>query len=158
MERQKIVRAITEVVGAQAADADTKELDSLVEIRRWSESCFEFEHFSDLELLEAIKAVHTRPDERSDDSEVVESLRCARERRQDVKNVWWNWTHQPPKPELADALWAVLKDKIERAATGNGPMPQLAGVVEDAYDTAQRFSRGTWLIGLADDAQPDGVD
>lgn len=154
-ERQKIVRAIAEVVSAQAADADINELDSLVEIRRWSESCFEFEHFSDLELLEAIKAVHTKPDERPDDEGIVASLRLAREKRQDVKSVWWNWTHQPRKPDLADALWAVLKDKIERAATGNGPMPELAALVEDAYNTAQRFSRGSWLIGLSDDAQHD---
>jgi len=154
-ERQKVVRAIAEVVRAQAADADTKELDSLVEIRRWSESCFEFEHFSDLELFEAIKAVHTKPDERPDDKAIVASLRIAREKRQDVKDVWWNWAHQPSKPLLADALWAVLKGKIERAATGNGPMPQLAALVEDAYNTAQRFSRGSWLIGLSDDAQPE---
>ncbi len=57
-ERQKIVDEMVAVVRAQGVDPNRDDLESLVEVSTWNERCFEFEHFSDSELAEAVLAVH----------------------------------------------------------------------------------------------------
>jgi hypothetical protein len=152
--RGAVVATISEVVQTQAPDADLHHLDSLIEIRRWKARCFEYAHFTDAELLDAITTVHTRPDARPSDPELLELIARARARGHDLKNVWWNWKYKPPKPDLADALWPALRAKIDAAMDDAGEMPQVAELVQDAYSRAQRFSRGSWSLGLTPARDP----
>ena len=39
--------------------ANPGELEELIQLRTWSESCYEFAHFTDEELADGIMAVHT---------------------------------------------------------------------------------------------------
>ena len=146
--RKALVATISEVVRAQGPDADLQRLDSFVQIRRWSEHCFEFAHFSDDELFDAITSVHTRPAARPSDIALRASITEVRARGRDLKDVWRDWSFKPAKPDLAEALWPALRAKIDDGLDGAGAMPHVAEVVREAYSLAQRFSRGTWVLGL----------
>lgn len=146
--RKALVATISEVVRAQGPDADAQQLDSFIQIRRWSERCFEFAHFSDDELLKAITSVHTKPEARPGDTALRASIAEARARGRDLKDVWRDWSFKPSKLDLADALWPALRAKIDAGLDDARRMPQVAEVVREAYSLAQRFSRGTWILGL----------
>ena len=67
--------------------ANPAELDELVRIGTWSESCYAFAHFTDDELADGIMAVHTTIDCRTRD-ELVAALAWWRGRGEDIKRVW----------------------------------------------------------------------
>jgi hypothetical protein len=48
-QRRKIVDEIVAVVRAQGVEPDRAEIESLIEVTTWTEGCFEFEHFTDVE-------------------------------------------------------------------------------------------------------------
>lgn len=150
-ERQKVVKAIVDVVTTQRDDAETMHLDSLVELRAWTDGTFEFSHYTDAELLDAITTVHTDPAARPGDAELREKIAYSRSRGHDLKAVWHSWAHQPAKPELADALWPVLRRKIESALANGEHLPELAAAVYDAHSRARMNSQGSWVIGRRDE-------
>ena len=112
------IRANLSAKGVKAADTD---LEELVDLRTWDESCYEFAHFTDDELVDAIDKVHhTRNGWSRED--LLGALRYWRDRRKDVKEVWergkWDdqlkrpvdaWEYQVSKTMLAEAPWPVLK-------------------------------------------------
>jgi hypothetical protein len=58
--RNKIIEEIKAVLKAQGVTAaNPGELEELIQIRTWDESCYEFAHFTDEELADGIMAVHT---------------------------------------------------------------------------------------------------
>jgi hypothetical protein len=151
--RTAILNEIKAVLAAQGVTrANPAELDELVEIRTWSESCYEFAHFTDDELADGIMAVHHTIDGWTRD-ELVAALRYWRDRGTDIKRVWesgrWvdqqqrpsgRWEHEVSKPDLALALWPVLEAKIQRRQIdAEAPTPPIASVVYEAYLIAQRW-------------------
>ena len=50
---------------------------------------------------------------------------------------------------LAEDLWPALQDKIDQAQSAQHDLPQIAQVAIDAYYDAQRYARGTFVLGLA---------
>lgn len=151
--RGKIMHEIREVVVAQGAAIDDAELENLVEIRTWDESCYEFAHFGDDELAEAIMEVHSTREGLSRE-ELVARLAATRGRRKDIKEVWSRWPYQVSKTELAEVLWPRLKVKIERVRSGvPEPVPQIAQVLEQTYLTAQRWRYNTYVMRVP--ADPD---
>jgi hypothetical protein len=150
-ERGKVVKAIVDVVSTQRPDADTQELDSLVELRTWSGRTFEFTHFTDAELLTAITTVHTDPTARPGDVQLLTAIAHARSRGHDLKSVWHGWAHSPRKPELVDALWPILRTKIQESLGTGQPLPELAAAVHAAYGRARINSQGSWVIDIRKD-------
>ncbi len=150
-ERQKVVGAIVEVVTTQHDDVDTEHLDSLVEMRAWTGGTFEFTHFTDAELLEAITTVHTDPAARPSDNDLLTQIRHSRNRGHDLKAVWHGWAHKPPKPDLADALWPALRRKIHTALATGEDLPELAAAVHAAHGRARINSQHSWVIGVRRD-------
>jgi hypothetical protein len=149
-ERLKIVEEIQEVVKAQAADADIGVVDELVEVRRWRGGrCFELEHFNNDELLDALSSAHGNSATWPGVDAVMDRLTAARTRRYDIKYVWHDWRPEPSKVRLAEDLWPVLREKIDRAQSGSVELPQIAQIAINAYYEAQRYARGTWVLGLA---------
>ena len=96
----------------------------------------------------------------ADHEELLGALAYWRRLKKDIKEVWergkWDdqlkrpvdpWEYQVQKPKLAEALWPVLKAKIEAAQTDpNAPVPQIAQVIMDALLIAQRWRHKSFVL------------
>jgi hypothetical protein len=78
------IRANLRVKSVEAADS---ELEELVDLRTWDASCYEFAHFDDGELADAIEMVHETRNDWSRE-ELIEALRYWRDQNKDIKEVW----------------------------------------------------------------------
>lgn len=151
--RTDILNEIRAVLKAQGVtSANPADLGELVRIHTWSESCYEFAHFTDDELADGITAVHDDINGWTRD-QLVEALAYWREKKKDIKRVWesgrWDeqsqtivdkWSYDVSKTKLAEVLWPTLKDKIDQCrADAEAPVPEIVEVVEDAYHLAQRW-------------------
>lgn len=151
--RTAILNEIKAVLKAQGVtEANPDDLSKLVKIHTWSQSCYEFAHFTDDELADAIMAMHTTVNGWTRD-QLVAALADWRRRGKDIKRVWesgrWDgqqsaptgrWDYEVSKTELAKALWPVLEAKIERCRTDpTAPIPEIAEVIQDAYLIAQQW-------------------
>lgn len=108
----------------------------IVEIRTWGKLPFEFAHFTDAELADAILAVAQTPHPRGR-GQLLSDLRRQRGRSApDVSKVY-RW-HQSglSKPILADALWRVLERKIQTALDRGTPGPPVLRACIRAYEMA----------------------
>jgi hypothetical protein len=167
--RTAMLGEIKAVLKAQGVtSANPAELGELVRIRTWSESCYEFAHFTDDELADAIVAVHDDINGWTRD-ELIEALRYWRDMKKDIKRVWksgrWDeqqqrptgeWEYDVSKIELAKALWPTLKAKIDRCRTdATAPIPEIVDFVQDAYHLAQRWRYLSF--GLSEDPGSSGV-
>lgn len=153
--RALIMDEIKDVLKAQGAETvDQSDLDELVEIRTWSESCYEFTHFTDDELADGIMEVHTTINGLSR-SELVQALGKERGRRRDIRQVWSQWRYEPSKVKLAHALWPALEQKIERAKIDHdAEPPAIAVAVNDAYRIAQRWRYVSFVLSEDTPAAP----
>lgn len=153
--RNKIIEEIKAVLKAQGVTAaNPVELDELIQIRTWPESCYEFAHFTDEELADGIMAVHTTINGLSRE-QLVQAIATERARRKDIKEVWSQWEHQPGKPELAEALWPTLEAKIQlRKIDAGAPVPPIAEVIWDAYLTAQGWRYSSYLLSEEPRTEP----
>ena len=145
-QRQLIVNEIKGVLKAQGAVTSDHELEQLVQIRPWSDACYELAHFTDEELASAIGAVHSTHGGLTIE-ELAQSIAETRRRRKDIKEVWNRWEYKVSKVDLAHALWPILRTKIEQAlADEKLPMPEIADVVAVGYRIAQRWRYPTFVI------------
>jgi hypothetical protein len=145
-QRQKIIDEIVAVLRAQGVDPNRGDLESLVDVSTWSEPCFEFEHFSNSELADALLAVH--PDCGGlDHAGLEEALAQQRAHGQDIKNVWKRWRRGPSKTALAEALWPALRDRLDVAATDSSVQPPpIAMRLLAAFRQAMRRPRGRFVL------------
>jgi hypothetical protein len=146
--RGKITSEIKSVLRAQGVmNANPSEIAELVKIHTWSAPCYEFAHFTDEELADGIMAVHTTINGLTRD-QLVEAIATERRRHKDIKEVWSLWVPKPSKVELARALWPTLERKIQqRLADDNAPVPEIAGVIWEAYIVAQRWRYPSFVLG-----------
>ena len=84
---------------------------------------------------------------------LVHRISVIRARGSDVKDVWDTaWAPKPTKLALAEALWPILKKKIDDARwSETEEIPRVAEVVHEAYLLAQESTYGTYVIRAADD-------
>lgn len=166
-EKAKILDEIRDVLKVQGVTRPKpEELNELVEIRTWDESCYEFAHFTDEELadglIEACPAINGWTQD-----ELVAALGYWRGRKTDIKRVWtsgrWDeasrrmtgkWTPEPSKVRLAEALWPTLLRKIHLIkTTEDAPVPPIVAVINDAYHLAQQWRYLSYLLTeVPDDA------
>jgi hypothetical protein len=153
--RNKIIEEIKAVLKAQGVTAaNPGELEELIQIKTWDESCYEFAHFTDEELADGIMAVHTTINGLSRE-QLIQAIATERARRKDIKEVWSQWEYQPGKPELAEALWPILDAKIQlRKIDADAPTPPIAEVIWDAYLTAQEWHYGSYLLSEKPQTEP----
>lgn len=149
-QRRKIIREIEKVVAAQGASLAAEDLETLVEVRTWPHRCFEFAHFTDRELATAMMKVH-RTRSGLGRSALVDRIATIRASGRDIKFVWdARWTPKPAKPALAEALWPILKKKIDDARWSETiEIPAVAEVVHEAYLLAQQSTPGIYVIRAA---------
>lgn len=145
-EREKMINEIAAVVRAQGVEPERDDLDSLIRIETWSQSCFEFAHFDDEELASAIEAVHRDCNGLAHD-ELVLALGRHREHGQDIKKVWTTWRRAPSKRDLAQQLWPHLERKIAAAETGRtAAFPEVVLRIDMAYQDAGDRPAGRWVL------------
>ncbi|MGW3959124.1 hypothetical protein ACWED2_04830 [Amycolatopsis sp. NPDC005003] len=157
--REDIVDEIRSVLRAQGAKTTEEELGLLVEVRTWSASCYEFAHFDDDELADALMAVHETVNGLTRD-ELIRDFAKLRERsrkghqRVDIKHVWSRWSYEPSKVALAEQLWLALKRKIDRCrAEEDAPVPEIVEVVLRAHATAQQWRYESFVLTAAEDPE-----
>jgi hypothetical protein len=142
------------------AHPNPDDLNELVNIRVWQESCYEFEHFTDEELADGIITSHQDIDGWSRE-ELVGALSYWRAERQDIESVWmigrWDertgrmtgkWANEVNKSVLAlFGLWPTLERKIKQLKAGAEiPTPPIVQVVNDAYQQAQRRRQPSFIL------------
>jgi hypothetical protein len=150
--RKGILDEIKSVLSAQEARTTDKELGELLHIQTWSASCYEFAHFENEELADALMAVHKTVNGMTRD-ELIIALQKLRDRskngheRVDIKQVWGQWAYEPSKVELARELWSTLERKIQRCRDeDDAPVPEIVEVVERAHAIAQRWRYSSFTI------------
>ena len=151
--RAAMLEEISETLKGQGTTAaNPTELDQLVKIHTWAGPCYEYAHFTDDELADGIMAVHGTINGWTQD-QLVEALGYWRSKSKDIKRVWesggWDgerrtvtgpWEYEVSKTKLAEALWPILKAKIDRCRVDDeAPVPEVVEVVQDAYHVAQRW-------------------
>jgi hypothetical protein len=150
-KRANILTAIRKVIAAQGAKVSDEDLETFVIVKQWSARCFEFAHFDDTDLADALRRINPSCGGLSQ-TELIARIAMIRARDLDIKKVWdQNWAPQPSKVALAEALWPTLKAKIDDARWSEiKPIPAVAEVVHEAYLLAQRSRIGTFVIRSAD--------
>ncbi len=157
--RNKAIEEIRKTLRDQKIKADDSEIQALLEIYTWNQSCYEFAHFSDDELADGIMAVHRTCDGWSR-AELVAALAYWRNRKEDVKRVWesgkWDaqlgkpsgkWEYAVSKTKLAEALWPALERKIRVAITDEAePFPEIVTVVQRAHHRAQTWRYRSFVL------------
>jgi hypothetical protein len=145
-QRRLIVEEIIAVVRAQGVEPNRDDVDSLVSVKTWSASCFEFAHFTDDELAEALLKVHPHCGG-WDKARLVAALRAQRDNGWDIKNVWKNWRPPPSKTALARELWPVLRSKLDAAADDpTADLPPIAEALISAFREAVRRPHGRFVL------------
>jgi hypothetical protein len=65
----------------------------------------------------------------------------------DIKSVWTNWRREPSKTAIAEALWPVLRERLDAAATDSTVEPPPVAVrLLDAFHHALQRPRGRFLL------------
>jgi hypothetical protein len=108
----------------------------VVEIRTWGKLPFEFAHFKDSELADAMLSIAQAPHPHGK-ARLINGLRMQRTRSSapDVEEVFWRGSGIT-KPTLADALWPVLEAKINSAIQRSQKGPPVMQVCIRAYEMA----------------------
>ncbi|MBR7833612.1 hypothetical protein KDL01_10070 [Actinospica durhamensis] len=162
--RAQILAEIKDVLKIQGAGEaiEDAELEVLVEIHRWSEACYEFEHFSNEEIADGLIQIHHTVGGLSR-AQLIESIEAERARKLDVKRVWSQWgqgteDRKPSKVDLARVLWPVLEAKILAAKQDPAlPMPTIATVVGHAFRVAQHWRYKSFVLGLKAEHAPEQI-
>ncbi len=148
--RDNIIEQIGNALKAQKVKVDDAEIQTLVDLYTWTQSCYEFAHFTDEELADGIIAVHPTCNGWSRD-DLISALAYWRNLKKDIKEVWkrgtWDpqasrvngkWSSAVSKTRLAEALWPALEQKIRLAMIDEAvPVPEIVKVVQRAYYKAQ---------------------
>jgi hypothetical protein len=93
-----------------------EDLQHLVEVQVWNEqgSSYEFAHFTDRELAEAMLATSSNSNRSIDD--LATAVAEVRSRRGNLKSIWRQWAPpQPTKVRLANYLQAGLEARVYRS-------------------------------------------
>ena len=157
------IRAVLKAQGVMAVNP--AEVEELVRIRTWSSSCYEFAHFTDEELASGIMAVHTTIGGWSWDELVgrwatgeagamtSSGSGEAGQWEEQQHKMTGPWEYAVSKTRLAEALWPVMRDKIDRCRVCAGaPVPEMVNVVRKAYYLAQRWRYQPSLLSEDDPA------
>ncbi len=110
--------------------------DRVVEIKTWGKWPFEFAHFTDRQLANALSSVAQAPHP-DGQAGLISQIHTERlTASPDIAAVGWRGRGTIRKPELANALWPLLEARIKRAVErGTAGPPVMQGVLR-AYEMA----------------------
>lgn len=156
--KRLILEEIKAILAVQGAKTTESELQELVKLHVWEASCYEYAHFTNEELADGIAQIHTTCNGLSRE-ELIAVLEYWRTKNKDIKQVWnaeynpntktlnGKWEYQVSKTKLAEVLWSVLEQKIERAMADPGiSMPPIAKEVQLAFRIAQCWRHKIFVL------------
>ena len=108
----------------------------IVDIRTWGKLPFEFAHFKDSELADAMLSIARVPHPQGR-AQLINNLHRQRTRdpEPNVEKVFWRGSRLDKVP-LADALWPALESKINEAIQQGKPGPAVMQACLRAYEMA----------------------
>ncbi|MFJ3998250.1 hypothetical protein [Streptomyces parvus] len=142
-ERQALLAAVQEEARSQGAEIPEDYLDFLVTVRVWGEDKYELANFTDDELIPAIAHVADREPE-ADSLEwrarMRQFLEESRAVHHDIKVPIGRMRIKVDKVAMAEALWPVLRGKLEREFSEPVPATPVIDLAKRVYDVCQRIS------------------
>ncbi|MDE0602016.1 MAG: hypothetical protein OXI56_09535 [bacterium] len=117
-QQNQRIRIIKEIWEALPEDFQTsailENLEHLVVVETWGAGgCFEFAHFTDEELAQAIHRTARKQKQTAPPADKIEqALATHRREKQNIRTVWKNWGWHLSKVELAKETWPILLRKL----------------------------------------------
>jgi hypothetical protein len=140
-QHRKLIDRVDQTLRFGGIAVDRADLEALVEVRTWGTDPFEFAHFTDDELAQAALA-QRRPGHQVTVQDLAAALHQIRTTTKKLDLIDAALRNHLDKVELADALWPVLKTKIEAcAATGDFSDVPVAAAVWRAAELARQPRR-----------------
>ncbi len=137
-QREKIVREMwTSLPKTFQTATVLEDLNHLVRVETWGEAgCFEFAHFTDKELANAIQEI-ARQRERPvlPTKEIEEALSSVREHKQNIDKAWKNWGWHVSKIDLAKETWPILLRKLTTQDHMEIPIGRVVQTIVDLIAT-----------------------
>jgi hypothetical protein len=153
-QHRKLVDQIDATLRLQNLAVDREDLESLVEIRTWGAYPFEFAHFTDDELARAALP-QSRPGHPLSTQDLAAAFGQIRATTKKIAEIGATLRSTLDKVELADALWPVLKAKIQaRVATGSLDDVPIAAAVWRAAELAREPRRNVVARLASQDPAP----
>jgi hypothetical protein len=113
----------------------------MVEFFTWGRLPFEFEHFTNRQLADALISLAPDAYLRGRGALIAQVERIRHARHPDVDRIWPAAGIRNLKLALADELWPVLQRRIERAITRGTSGPPVMRAAVLAYELAMRTYR-----------------
>jgi hypothetical protein len=108
----------------------------LVEIKTWGKFPFEFAHFTDAQLAEALQSIAGAPHPGGRPGLIAAIRRERLTSSPNIDDVNWRGRGRISKPDLADAMWPVLERRIKRAIKRGHKGPAIMQAAIRAYEMA----------------------
>ncbi len=108
----------------------------MVEIRTWGKYPFEFAHFRDDQLADALQSVAGAPYPGGKTALVAAINRERGTTSPNIDDVNWPGRGKLSKPDLADAMWPILERRIQRALSRGHKGPPIMQAAYRAYEMA----------------------
>jgi hypothetical protein len=118
----------------------------IVEIRTWGRYPFEFAHFTDMQLADAMLRIAKVPHPKGR-SGLIHAIHMQRthDSSPNVDDVRWRGSDLS-KTKLADALWPVMEKKIRRAIDRGEPGPSIMRALVRAHEMASAPYRTSMIL------------
>jgi hypothetical protein len=118
----------------------------IVEIRTWGRFPFEFAHFTDRQLADAMLRIANVPHPKGRSGLIrAVNMQRTRDPSPNVDDVFWKGSGLS-KTKLADALWPVLEKKVRRAIERRQPGPPIMRALVRAYEMAATPYRSNMIL------------
>jgi hypothetical protein len=159
LERQKWVAAIAEDLPPEVkTPMGLAEIDSLVLLEAWADGLdFERAHFSDPELAQALLATGCAPSgvthQHLEQSLAQQRAATLNGQPASLEDIWKRWLRKPIKPDLALAMWPMLRAKLRRKRSRRGlDQIPVARVLLRAHELAATTPRRNVVFRVVDRA------
>ena len=108
----------------------------MIEIRTWGKYPFEFAHFRDDQLADALQSVAGAPHPGGTTGLIAAIHRERLTASPNIDDVNWRGRGKLSKPDLADAMWPILEQRIQRAIRRGHKGPPVMQAAIRAYEMA----------------------
>jgi hypothetical protein len=117
-----------------------------VEIMTWGKWPFEFAHFTDAQLADAVQSVAktSHPNGRAGLIAAIHRERLTPS--PNIDDVNWRGRGRLSKPDLADAMWPLLEKRIERAINRKQQGPPIMKAAFRAFEMASSTHRSNTML------------
>ncbi len=118
----------------------------MVEIRTWGKYPFEFAHFRDDQLADALQSAASSPYPGGRAALVAAIHNERLTTSPNIDKINWRGRGKLSKPDLADTMWPILEQRIHRAIKGGHKGPPIMQAAVRAHGMAAASWRGIAML------------